>query len=178
MFGLGIERGLTVQEEGLDPGYVLCVVPNSASVYLMDRDAQVVHEWKGNYGVLGAYLSDDGSLHQNVYDPDFLTFAGGGETGRLQHITWDSKIVWDYEYNSKDYHAHHDFEVKVNGLRRLANPDQFQSSRGCRQSVPPEDWTGAGTSARCRRAPGRAVAGRSCRIRTAAAGGCAATSRW
>jgi hypothetical protein len=115
MFGLGIERGLTVQEEGLDPGYVLFVVPNSASVYLMDRDAQVVHEWKGNYGVLGAYLSDDGSLHQNVYDPDFLTFAGGGETGRLQHITWDSKIVWDYEYNSKDYHAHHDFEVMPNG---------------------------------------------------------------
>ena len=79
-------------------------VPNSASVYLINRKGEVVHEWKGNYGVLArAYLQDDGSLIQNAVDPDFPVFAGGGEAGRIQKITWDSKIVWDFEYANEEY---------------------------------------------------------------------------
>jgi hypothetical protein len=64
---------------------------------------------------MGAYLTNDGSLVQNVYDLDFPVFAGGGETGRLQKITWDSKILWDFEYANEKEHAHHDFTVMPNG---------------------------------------------------------------
>jgi hypothetical protein len=39
-------------------------VPNSATVYLINRKGEVVHEWKGNYGVLWGYLMDDGSLYR------------------------------------------------------------------------------------------------------------------
>ncbi len=98
MFGQGIQRGLTINSDGLSDGYVMFAVPNSASVYLINRKGEVVHEWKGNYGVMGAYLQNDGSLVQNAVDPDFPVFAGGGESGRLQKISWDSKIVWDFEY--------------------------------------------------------------------------------
>jgi hypothetical protein len=115
MFGHGIPRGLTINSNGLSEGYVMFRVPNSASVYLINRKGEVVHEWKGNYGVMGAYLTNDGSLVQNVYDLDFPVFAGGGETGRLQKITWDSKILWDFEYANEKEHAHHDFTVMPNG---------------------------------------------------------------
>ena len=115
MFGHRIARGLTVQGENLLDGYIMFVVPNSASVYLMNRKGEVVHEWKGNYQVMGGYLNEDGSLVQNVHDPDFPVFAGGGETGRIQKISWEGKILWDFEYATEAYHAHHDFHVMPNG---------------------------------------------------------------
>jgi hypothetical protein len=115
MFGHGIQRGLTKMSPGLMDGYVLYAVPKSASVYLVNRKGEVVHEWKGNYEVMGAYLQNDGSLVQNAHDPDFPVFAGGGETGRLQKIAWDSKMIWDFEYADEKSHAHHDFTVMPNG---------------------------------------------------------------
>ena len=117
MFGHGIPRGLTLTSEGLTDGYVMFGIPNSASVYLINRKGEVVHEWKGNYGgpATSAYLIDDGSIIQNALDPDFPVFAGGGESGRLQKITWDNKIVWDFEYADERAHTHHDFTIMPNG---------------------------------------------------------------
>lgn len=112
-----IPRGLTINSDGLTEGYIMFAVPNSGSVYLINRKGQVVHEWKGNYGgpATSAYLTDDGSLMQNAVDPDFPVFAGGGEAGRLQKINWNSKIVWDFEYANEKFHTHHDFAVMPNG---------------------------------------------------------------
>ncbi|MCF8248027.1 MAG: aryl-sulfate sulfotransferase [Saprospiraceae bacterium] len=116
MFGLGLkQRGLIKTSEGLTDGYAMFVEANSAKVYLVNRKGEVVKEWKSNYGVLGAYLNDDGSLTQNVDDPDFPVFAGGGESGRIQKISWDNKILWDFEYSNEDYCHHHDFTVMPNG---------------------------------------------------------------
>lgn len=121
MFGLHIPRGLTKTSEGLAPGFVMFAVPNSSSFYLINRNGQVVHEWKGKsrpvvYGaVAGAYLDPDGSIIQNSYDLDFPVFAGGGEAGRLQKISWDGKILWDFEYATEQYHHHHDMAVMPNG---------------------------------------------------------------
>ena len=121
MFGHYIPRGLTKTSENLAPGYVMFAVPNSSSFYLIDRSGQVVHEWKGKnrepvYGeVGGAYLLNDGSIIQNSYDMDFPVFAGGGEAGRLQNISWDGKILWDFEYANEKYHHHHDMAVMPNG---------------------------------------------------------------
>src|SRR6478672_2764805 len=117
MFGLGIPRGLTLSTNGLANGYILFSVPNSASAYLINRKGEVVHEWKGNYGgmVSSPYLQNDGSIIQNAPDPDFPVFAGGGEFGRIEKITWDSKVVWDFEYATEQYLHHHDFAVMPNG---------------------------------------------------------------
>ena len=115
MFGLGIPRGLTQTSEDLIEGYVLFFPPNSPLAYLINREGQVVHQWKSNYGAAGGYLNDDGSLFLNVADVDFPVFAGGGESGRLQHIDWDSKILWDFEYSNEEYCHHHDLEVLPNG---------------------------------------------------------------
>jgi hypothetical protein len=37
MFGHGIPRGLTINSDGLSEGYVMFAVPNSGSVYLINR---------------------------------------------------------------------------------------------------------------------------------------------
>jgi hypothetical protein len=115
MFGYRIPRGLTIASDGLAAGYLLYAVTNAASVYLVNRKGEVVHEWKGNYSVMGAYLGEDGSLVQNAMDPDFPVFAGGGQCGRIQKISWDSKMLWDFEYANEEYHTHHDFTVLPNG---------------------------------------------------------------
>ena len=115
MFGIGILRGLTITSDSLTDGYVMFVVPNSASVYLINRKGEVVHEWKGNFGVLGAYMQNDGSLIQNAKDLDFPVFVDPGETGRIQKISWNSKILWDFEYANENEHIHHDFTVMPNG---------------------------------------------------------------
>jgi hypothetical protein len=117
MFGIGIPRGLTKTSDALADGYVLFAVPNSASVYLINRKGEVVHEWKGNYGsgARSAYLQNDGSLIQNAEDPDFPVFAGGGQSGRIQKIRWDGKLLWDFEYADEQQLHHHDFAVMPNG---------------------------------------------------------------
>ena len=115
MFGHNMPRGLILKNESDTSGFILFCIPLSASTYLMNRDGEVVHEWKGNYKNMGAYLQDDGTIVQNAHDPDFPVFAGGGETGRIQKIGWDSKMLWDFEYASEEYHAHHDFAVMPNG---------------------------------------------------------------
>src|SRR4051812_586987 len=76
MFGLYSPRGLKINSDGLEPGYVLFAVPNSSLFYLINRKGEVVHQWKGNYGVLGGYLQADGSIIQTAVDPDFPVFGG------------------------------------------------------------------------------------------------------
>ncbi len=115
MFGQGIKRGLTITSDGLADGYIMFAVPNSALVYLINRKGEVVHQWKGNYSSGSSYLQDDGSLFQNAVDPDFPVFAGGGESGRIQKISWDSKLLWDFEYANEQYLNHHDITVMPNG---------------------------------------------------------------
>ncbi len=115
MFGHHVPRGLTIKGEELAPGYVLSPVPNSAQFNLIDRNGRVVHQWKGNYEIMGGYLMDDGSLYQTAMDQDFPTFTGGGYQGRIQRISWDSKISWDFEYADERQHVHHDIAVMPNG---------------------------------------------------------------
>src|SRR6266498_2212096 len=115
MFGLYIPRGLKINSPDVADGYIMFAVPNSPFVYLLNRRGEVVHQWKGNYGVLNAYLQNDGSLVQGALDPDFPVFGFGGPYGRIQKISWDSKILWDFEYATEEHIVHHDFDVMPNG---------------------------------------------------------------
>jgi hypothetical protein len=116
IFSPYIKRGLTKTSEGLSPGYVMFNPTNSASVYLVNRAGEVVHEWKGNYALDNStYLNDDGSIFVQATDVDFPVFTAGGEAGRLQKISWESKMLWDFEYANEDHHAHHDIAVMPNG---------------------------------------------------------------
>jgi hypothetical protein len=115
MFGYYIPRGLTKTTDGLIPGYVMFSVPNSPYTYLVNRKGEVVHQWKGNYGAFNAYLMDDGSILLAAEDPDFPVFGFGGPYGRIQKISWDGKMLWDFEYADTTQIVHHDFAVMPNG---------------------------------------------------------------
>ena len=115
MFGLHLTRGVKINGDGLADGYIMFAVPNSPYVYLINRRGDVVHEWKGNYGIFNAFLQSDGSLIQGAEDPDFPVFGFGGPYGRIQKITWDGKMVWDFEYANEQHIVHHDFSVMPNG---------------------------------------------------------------
>ena len=115
MFGHNIPRGLTKTTEGLSPGYVLFSVPNSGSTYLVNRKGEVVHEWKGTYEGFNPYILDDGSIVVGENDVDYPVFGFGGPYGRIQKISWDGKILWDYELANEKHILHHDFALKPNG---------------------------------------------------------------
>lgn len=115
MFGLHIPRGLKINCDGLEEGYIMFVVPNSPLVYLLNRRGEVVHQWKGNYGVTHAYIMDDGSLFQGAADPDFPVFGCCGPFGRIQKVSWEGKMLWDFEYANEEHIVHHDFTVMPNG---------------------------------------------------------------
>jgi hypothetical protein len=115
LFGHNIPRGLTKTSEGLAPGYIMFCPSNSPYVYLINRKGEVVHEWKGNYGVMQSYLMDDGSIVLGADDPDYPVFGFGGPYGRIQKVTWDGKMLWDFEYATEEYIVHHDFAVLSNG---------------------------------------------------------------
>ncbi len=117
MFGLRIPRGLTKTSDGLTDGYVMFTATNSPFIYLVNRKGEVVHQWKGNYnvGVMGGYLMDDGTVIQCADDPDYPVFGEGGPYGRIQKITWDGKMLWDFEYANEQQIVHHDIAVLPNG---------------------------------------------------------------
>ncbi|MCK5440984.1 MAG: aryl-sulfate sulfotransferase [Maribacter sp.] len=115
MFGHYIPRGLTINTEDLSPGYVMFSAQNSPSTYLIDRNGKVVHEWKGNYGAFNPYLMNDGAIVQGVNDPDYPVFGFGGPYGRIQKLTWESKMLWDFEYADEEQIVHHDFAILPNG---------------------------------------------------------------
>lgn len=115
MFGHNIPRGLTKTSEGLSPGYVMFPVANSGATYLINRKGEVVHQWKGTYSAFNPYIMDDGSIVVGENDPDYPVFGFGGPYGRIQKISWDGKILWDFEYADTIEILHHDFAVKPNG---------------------------------------------------------------
>ncbi len=115
MFGHFVPRGLIKTTEGLAPGYVMFAVPASGLTYLVNREGQVVHQWKGTYSAFNPYIMDDGSIFVGENDPDYPVFGFGGPYGRIQHIDWDGKILWSYELANDKQILHHDFAVKPNG---------------------------------------------------------------
>ena len=115
MFGHYIPRGLTKFTDNLAPGYVLFNSANSSYVNLVNRDGKIVHQWRGQYSVLNAYLLEDGSVVMEETDPDYPVFLGDGAYGRLQKISWDGKILWDFEYADDQQIIHHDIALLPNG---------------------------------------------------------------
>jgi Arylsulfotransferase (ASST) len=117
--------GLFLNDPGTAEGYVL-FSPNTANTtYLMDKDANIVHQWTATTTPgLNAYLLPDGSimrsaaLHSNSNN-GAITAAGGG--GRLERINWQGVKTWEFTYDSAgpttaDVHwAHHDIEIMPNG---------------------------------------------------------------
>ncbi len=95
--------------------YVLINDAGNDRVYLMDKDAIIVHEWDLPFGIGNdVELLPDGRLLgiMKAEDPEI---SYGGQGGKLQFVNPDSTVEWNFDYSSADYITHHDVELLPNG---------------------------------------------------------------
>jgi hypothetical protein len=112
----GERTGSSLRTEQATPGYTLFAPLQSGSTFLIDLAGDVVHEWKTELNPGNAvYLLPSGNLLRCVRVEDNAPFRGGGIGGRLQELTPDGGVVWDYSLAHETYHHHHDVEPLPNG---------------------------------------------------------------
>ncbi|MBI5457478.1 aryl-sulfate sulfotransferase [Candidatus Kaiserbacteria bacterium] len=124
-----------IMREKVDESYILAApfsirenneVPGA--VYLSDLYGTCVHKWKTVYQASNARLTRDGELYVSLIAPDrrdVSGFPGGGRTGIIQKLDWDSTVLWEY----KDPKIHHDFEVLPNGNVLLIGWDKLSNEQ-------------------------------------------------
>ncbi|WP_019668351.1 aryl-sulfate sulfotransferase [Eudoraea adriatica] len=114
--GNRLERGLIKKTDQATPGYTLFSPYTGTVSYLIDKDGNIVHSWKGELSAaLNGYLLENGHLIRVERDVDFPTFAAGGAAGRIREYDWEGNLVWDFEYANEKELIHHDIEVLPNG---------------------------------------------------------------
>lgn len=96
------------------PGYTL-ITPKTTAAYLWDTSGNVYHTWTltGSTGYSG-YLLPGGYLIRSVSRTG-NSFTGGPITGKVQKVSYNGTILWDYVYSTTDYCMHHDIHPMPNG---------------------------------------------------------------
>ena len=111
-----VDAGLKRNEEGAFQGYTFFAPIRSKTSYLINMNGEVVHEWPSEHPPgNAAYLMEDGSLIRTAQDFDNPVFHGGGSGGRVQRISWEGELLWDYLFSDEDHMQHHDIALLPNG---------------------------------------------------------------
>lgn len=81
-------------------------------VYLLDLAGNTVHTWTTTKQPLYSQLRKNGNLLVVMEAPKYSQpLPPGGNTGTIQELDWNSKVVWEY----KNEAMHHDFIDLPNG---------------------------------------------------------------
>ena len=107
------------QDKKYLPGYIL-VAPNySTNTYLIDRQGRTIRVWQTDYTpALSTYLLPNGHLLRSGALPQGQQPMPGiipGSGGRVQELTWEGEVVWDYRYASAQRLPNHDILKLPNG---------------------------------------------------------------
>jgi len=113
--GLKVQRGLIKNTEGATSGYILFEPTSSTFTYLMDKEGNVVHEWKTELNSMISYLQPNGHLIRLERSTVTPTFAAGGMAGTIKEYDWDGNILWKFELANEKELLHHDIEILPNG---------------------------------------------------------------
>lgn len=129
-------------QEAFD-GKTLISLLTTNETYLIDLDLNILKTWHGtNPPATIAQLLPDGSIFRPCIDPDAVFgLAGGG--GRLQYISADDVITWDYIFSDATKRQHHDAEPMPNGnvlVIAWERKTQAEAIAAGRQVVPGEMW--------------------------------------
>ncbi|WP_041632662.1 aryl-sulfate sulfotransferase [Maribacter sp. HTCC2170] len=97
-------------------GYILVNNANGDRAYLMDKDAELIHDFPLNDKKIGndVFLMDNGQLLANL-ESDEQKIGLGGQGGIIQILDADGTVQWNFEYSSDDHILHHDAEMLPNG---------------------------------------------------------------
>lgn len=110
--------GVFSYEEDAYEGYTLFSPLRSTNTYLLDNCGRLVHQWGGELKPSQlSYLLADGSLLRCVKtspnsNPVFPT---GGSGERVQKVSWEGELLWDFSYSTPQYRMHHDIAPLPNG---------------------------------------------------------------
>jgi hypothetical protein len=99
----------------IDSNYILVNEAAANRVFLMDKEARLLHEWPltNNIGN-DVFLLPNGKLLASL-ESDSPQIQLGGKGGRLQFIAPDGTVDWDFIYSSSEGETHHDAELLPNG---------------------------------------------------------------
>ena len=99
--------GVFIYDDDVYEGYTL--FSPSKNTYLIDNCGNLINQWTSQYRPgLAVYLLEDGLLLRTNKVNNNNVFSGGGIGGALEKLDWNSNVVWSYQYNSANYHQHHD----------------------------------------------------------------------
>ena len=108
--------GLFLNEEESFHGYTLFAPIPYTSTYLIDNSGRLIHEWEGESRPgQSVYLMENGHLLRTAKVSNQNRFTAGGTGGRVQELTWDGDLVWDFIYSDTLHCQHHDIEPMPNG---------------------------------------------------------------
>jgi Arylsulfotransferase (ASST) len=112
-----VKLGLSINEPGAFRGYTVLNPMGQKTVYLFDLDGRVVHSWSSQHSSMHpAYLLPDGHLFRVANAGDEMSFGGGGgSAGRMQELTWDGEVLWDFKMHNPKQLQHHDAIKLPNG---------------------------------------------------------------
>tara|TARA_R110002051_G_scaffold302135_1_gene370411 strand:+ start:6722 stop:8062 length:1341 start_codon:yes stop_codon:yes gene_type:complete len=100
----------------VDDNYILINDAGNNFVFLMNKDANVLHQWN----LKGGDLGNDGELLPNgkllvmveSEDPKILL---GGFGGKIELMDKNGTVEWSFIHSTDDYILHHDAEMLPNG---------------------------------------------------------------
>ncbi len=99
----------------VDNSYILVNDAGANRAYIMDKDANLIHEWDltNNIGN-DVFLLPDGNVLASL-ESDDPKIKFGGQGGRLQFVSPDNSVLWEFIYSSEEAETHHDAELLPNG---------------------------------------------------------------
>ncbi len=102
--------GLSINDPRAFQGCTLIAPLNSTNTYLIDMQGRVVKRWQSKVPSGTAYLLDNGHLLRLCsLEGKEKSFGGGpGAGGRVQELTWDGEVVWDFTLFNDRQLPHHD----------------------------------------------------------------------
>ncbi len=108
--------GLFLNTGSAFDGYTLMAPMHYTRTYLINNAGLVVHTWDSTSEPgRTAYLLENGHMIRAGSVMNGGPSTGGGEGGRIDEYDWDGNLVWQFEYVSSNYIAHHDFKMLPNG---------------------------------------------------------------
>ncbi|MFH2144389.1 MAG: aryl-sulfate sulfotransferase [Bacteroidota bacterium] len=98
--------------------YTLYATKNGTQAYLVDTNGTNYKTWTFSSTEKNAYstylIPGDTLVRTTTYSVSGSPGAGG-ETGKIQKVTWDGTTVWSYTYSSTTTQMHHDICPMPNG---------------------------------------------------------------
>ena len=99
-----------------DDGYMLYSLEFSRYTYLINKEKEIVHQWKSKYMQgLTAYFLENGSLLRSCYGNLQSIPWGGGFTGRVEMFDWEGNRIWEFTLVNFTHCLHNDIEPLPNG---------------------------------------------------------------